>query len=139
MLTRFWTLGLHIAGAVALTLQPQQEIDLPVNKTFDSIVNDPNSGNETNHPGVSILTPTNLASNQWDLANAKYECDGSKYGQPPGGSCREAYHWIEYDQEILRYGDRTEPDDVDVLLPHRISSSTFSLCKPVHCGLGDPV
>ena len=138
MLTRLWTFGLHSVGGVSLILQPQQEIDLPVNKTFDLTVNDSSSGNESTHPAVSILTPLSLATNQSDLGQARYRCDGTKYGQPPVDSCQEAYNWIEIDNEVLKFGDRTEPDTVDVLLPLRVSSSTYSLSRPVNDGLSDP-
>lgn len=138
MLTRFWTFGLHSAGIVSLILQPQKEKDLPVNKTFDLTVNDSSSGHEGARPAVSILAPSTLASDQSDLGQARYGCDGTRYGQPHVDSCREAYNRIEVDQEVLKFGDRTEPDAVDVLLPLRISSSTYSLSRPVHDGLGDP-
>ena len=130
MYSPLWTLSLHVLKVVSLTLKPPQEIELPVNNSFfDLTGKPPNTSNASMFSSISVHPLSSPVPNQSNsrLSRVRYECDKNEFGQPPVESCREAYSWIGYGQEVLNYGDRSGPSPigtVDVLLPLRYPSST---------------
>ena len=116
--------GLHVVAIVSLSLRPQQAIDLSVNSSFSYAISNTRSRINNTISSLDAVTPlTPLLSNLSTLGQGRYNCDRSKYGQPPINSCYEAYARIVGGREVVRYGDRSAPGAADVVLPARYSSS----------------
>ena len=127
MVPRFCILGIHASAVVALSLKPPQVIDLPSSgPSYHMISNTSDSMNNGTFSPFFAYPPSLLASNQSSsrLGRAEFQCDRSRFGEPSYDSCMDAYAWIPSGKANLRYGDRSGPDNPDILLPLRYSSST---------------
>ena len=127
MLPRLWISGIHALSVVAMSLSPLQVTDLPSSRPLYDLI--PNTSDATNSHVFSPFyahPPSLLISNQSSSRQnrAVFQCDGTRFGKPSYDSCIEAYAWIPNGKENLKYGDRNGPDNPDVPLPLRYSSST---------------
>ena len=127
MLQRFWFLGIHASAVVAFSLKPLQVIDLPSSRPLHNVTsNTSDSMNNGAFSPVFAQPPSLLAFNQSSsrLGRAEFQCDKRRFGEPSYDSCVEAYAWISSGKANLRYGDRSGPNNPDIALPLRYSSST---------------